>query len=100
VDKKEMKYIHQEGNNCGKVILFAISTCIWCKKTKRLLDSLKIAYDFIDVDLASKADKLLIRKEIKKWTARASYPFIIIDDRRYIQGYQEDQIKEIVKHGK
>jgi glutaredoxin-like protein NrdH len=93
-----MKYIHKKGNNYGKVVLFAISTCIWCKKTKKLLDSLQIAYDFIDVDLAPREDRHAVREEIKKWTSRVSYPFIIINDQQYIQGYQEEQIKELVKH--
>ena len=95
-----MKYIHQEGNNFGKIVLFAISTCIWCKKTKKLLNSLQIAYDFIDVDLASREEKDIIRQEINKWTPTVSYPFIIIGDQQYIQGFQEEQIKEIVKSGK
>jgi len=45
----EMK--HVEGENKGKVILYALSTCVWCKKTKRLLNQLGVDYYFIDVDL-------------------------------------------------
>ena len=46
-----MNFIHQEGDHRGKVLLFTLSTCVWCRKTKRLLEELKVAYDYIDVDL-------------------------------------------------
>ena len=70
-----MKIQHVEGIDKGKVLLYAISTCIWCKKTKRLLNDLGIAYDYIDVDLVSEQEKDEIRKEVLKWKNKASYPF-------------------------
>ncbi|MDD5660242.1 MAG: glutaredoxin domain-containing protein [Actinomycetota bacterium] len=42
---------HVDGKQNKKVMLYALSTCIWCRKTKMLLDELGIAYDYMDVDL-------------------------------------------------
>ena len=40
-----------DGKNRGKVMLYALSTCGWCAKTKELLRELGIAFDYTFVDL-------------------------------------------------
>ena len=42
---------HVPGRNAGKVMLYALSTCVWCNKTKKLLNELGVEYDYTDVDL-------------------------------------------------
>ena len=55
---------HVDGRDAGSVMLYALSTCGWCKKTKRLLGELGVAYDYIDVDLLARGDKKEIEKEV------------------------------------
>ena len=50
----DMKMEHVDGKNAGNVLLFALSTCGWCGKTKELLKELGIAFDFVYVDLSSR----------------------------------------------
>ena len=41
------------GENKGhKVTLYALSTCGWCKKTKKFLDELGVEYEYVYVDLS------------------------------------------------
>lgn len=82
----------------GKVVLYALSTCPWCKKTKALLDQLGVTYSYEDVDLlAGKASKEVIR-ELEKWGNSGSFPFIIINDQVTILGFDEEKIlKELSK---
>ncbi|MFQ5905703.1 MAG: glutaredoxin family protein [bacterium] len=42
---------HVEGKKKGDVLLYALSTCGWCRKTKRLLEKLRVEYDYVYVDL-------------------------------------------------
>ena len=44
VEKKHMK-----GKKKGDVLVYALSTCIWCKKTKEYLSSKDVAFDYIYV---------------------------------------------------
>jgi len=30
-----MAMTHVDGKNKGKIMLYALSTCVWCKKTKQ-----------------------------------------------------------------
>ena len=90
-----MEFIHVEGKDKGKVVLYAISTCIWCKKTKSLLNELGIAYDYIDVDLLPENEKDEIRKEVQRWKERVAYPLIVVNDSVCIPTYEPDKIREL-----
>jgi glutaredoxin-like protein NrdH len=88
-----MNVVHVEGKNKGKIILYAISTCPWCKKTKKLLTSLGVEYSYIDVDLLEKNEKEMIENEVKKWNPARNYPTLVINDKKCIVGFKDDEIK-------
>ena len=89
-----MKIEHIEGKNKGKIILYALSTCVWCKKTKKLLEKLGVEYDYIFVDLLEGKDREKAVNEVQKFNPRSSYPTLVINDKNCIVGYKEDKIKE------
>jgi len=92
-----MKLKQVSGEDRGKVVLFALSTCGWCKKTKRLLNDLGVAYSYVDVDQAEEDDKEEVVGQLRKWNPRSSFPTLVIDDETCIVGFKEDEIKEAVK---
>jgi glutaredoxin-like protein NrdH len=86
---------HVEGkNNKHKVFIYALSTCIWCRKTKQLLKDMQVDYSFEDVDnLTGDAEKKAI-DDIVKRTGKELYPTVIIDDKIAISGYKEEEVKK------
>ncbi|QSX08630.1 glutaredoxin family protein [Alkalibacter rhizosphaerae] len=88
---------HVEGQDKGKVLIYTLSTCSWCKKTKRLLKDLKVAYDYIDVDLEDMEEQDRLELIIMKFNPRASFPTIVINDTESINGYKPREIKERFK---
>lgn len=84
---------HINGKNTGAIRLYALSTCIWCKKTKKLLDKLGVAYDYVFVDLLSGEEKQQVMDEIYKWNPRGSFPTMVIDQ-DCIVGFKEEKIRE------
>ena len=89
IEKKHMK-----GNKKGDVLLYALSTCIWCRRTRKLLDELGIDYQVIEVDLIEdEKDKNSVRKQISKWNPEVSFPTMVINDNECILGFDEDKIK-------
>ncbi len=50
-EAKEMIMQHVEGQDKGKLVLFALSTCGWCKKTRALIEDLNADYEYVYVDL-------------------------------------------------
>ena len=88
-----MNIEHVPGNNVGSVMLYTLSTCPWCKKTKGLLNDLGVEYDYIDVDLLKPDEKDKAIETIKKWNPDCSFPTLVVDDKKCIVGFKEDDIR-------
>jgi glutaredoxin-like protein NrdH len=85
---------HVAGENRGSVMLYALSTCGWCRKTKALLNEMNVAYDYLDVDLLDKAQKQEVLEEVKKWNPACSFPSMVVNGKRCIVGFNEPKIRE------
>ncbi len=88
-----MNFEHVAGKDKGSIRLFALSTCIWCKKTKELLSSMGVAFDFIYVDLLKGEQRSEAIAEVKKYNPNMSFPTLIIGE-KCIVGLKEKEIKE------
>ncbi|OHD70889.1 MAG: NrdH-redoxin [Spirochaetes bacterium RBG_16_49_21] len=88
---------HVEGKNVGTIILYALSTCIWCKKARNLLDELKIDYYYTYVDLLSGEETAGVKDTIRQWNPQCSYPTLVINSESCIVGFDEEKIRELVK---
>lgn len=87
---------HVKGKNKGNVVVYALSTCGWCKKTKKLLNDLGVDYYYEDVDLLSGDERNKAMDEMKRISPSSGFPLIVIDGRKSISGYDEEKIlKEI-----
>jgi len=85
------------GKKKNDILLFTLSTCIWCKKTKKLLSDLGVEYSYIDVDLLDSDIEDEVMKELRRWNPRQSFPTIVLNNKKCIKGYEEDKIKELAK---
>jgi len=84
-------------NNKHQVLMYAISTCAWCKMTKKFLKENEVEYEYVDVDLASDEDHEKIREDISSKGGEPSYPTLIIDDKTVITGFRKDKIEEALE---
>jgi len=89
-----MKMEHVEGEKKGDVLLFALSTCIWCKKTRMFLEEIGIDFKYIYVDLLSGNEKSEVINEIKKWNPQVSFPTVVVNSKDVIVGFKKDELKE------
>ncbi|HMK53639.1 MAG TPA: glutaredoxin family protein [Methanobacteriaceae archaeon] len=85
---------HVDGENKGKVVLFALSTCGWCKKTRMLIEELGAEYDYIYVDLLQGDDRNKVIDAMKPWNPQLSFPTLVLNDEECIIGFDQDKIKE------
>lgn len=88
---------HVKGEDKGKIILYALSTCVWCKKTKNLLKKLDVDFSFIYVDKLDGEDKEKIMEEVKKYNPRTSFPTVVLNDEKVITGFKENEIIEALE---
>ena len=80
-------------NKGHSIMVYALSTCVWCKKTKKLLNSLDLSYEFIDVDELSGQDKAEVLKEVEKFNPSCTFPTVVIDGSECIVGFKQDQLE-------
>lgn len=83
-----------DGEDKGDIQIYALSTCIWCKKTKSLLKDKGIKYQYIDVDLLSADEKQIIKESLGKWNNKITYPTVVINDAVCIVGYKIQELTE------
>jgi glutaredoxin-like protein NrdH len=80
-----------------KVQLYALSTCAWCKKTKKFLEDNAIEYELHDVDLLHGEEKDQIKSEVAKHNPRLSYPTIVVDEgKEVLVGFDAERLKEVL----
>lgn len=88
-----MNFEHVDGKDTGKIILYALSTCIWCKKIKDFLSSKNIAFDYIYVDLLKGEERTQAINDVKRYNPSTSFPTLVINEKAII-GFREKEIKE------
>jgi glutaredoxin len=85
---------HVSGKKGLSLLLYALSTCIWCRKTKQLLDSIGVEYDYLYVDQLRGDEREKAIEDVKKWNPACSFPTLVIDNRQCITGFKEDEIRK------
>lgn len=92
---EKMEWVRVPGENKKhKVLMYALSTCAWCKLTKQFLRDNKIEHEYVDVDRCNKQDQDKIRKDIRNRGGEPLYPTLIVDDKILISGFRKDKIGE------
>jgi glutaredoxin len=92
-----MTVVHMPGRKAGHVMLYALSTCGWCRKTKKLLDDLGVEYNYEYVDQLPGDEKEEAVRKVTKWNPSCSFPTLVLDNKKPIIGYREDEIKEALQ---
>jgi glutaredoxin len=92
-----MTVVHIPGKKSRRIMLYALSTCGWCQKTKKLLDDLGVEYDYEYIDLLQGDEREKAIKEVSSWNPRCNFPTMVIDNEKCIIGYKEDEIREAIQ---
>jgi glutaredoxin len=89
-----MKMEHVAGKKKGDIMLYALSTCVWCKKTKAFLSELGIEYSYVFVDLLNEVEKKEVMEVVAVWNPECSFPTVVINNESCVVGFRPDEIKE------
>jgi len=82
--------------NEHNVVLYALSTCIWCRRTRRFLERNGVAFDFIYVDLIQGQEREDALAEVRRWNPSASFPTLVVDDSQSVVGAQQEKIRQVL----
>jgi glutaredoxin-like protein NrdH len=89
-----MGFVHVPGRSSGhRVVLYALSTCGWCRRTKELLVEEGVDHEYVDVDRCDGEERRQVTAKVRELNPRGNYPVLQVGD-RVVVGYDPDKIRE------
>jgi glutaredoxin len=94
-----VEYSHEDGQKKDhKVVVYALSTCGFCRRGLAFLRDNSIEFDYIYMDKISYETKSELKDALsEKYKERVAFPFIVIDDAECLVGFNEEKWKDKFK---
>jgi len=77
------------------VHLYALSTCPYCRMTKKFLDENSVAYEMTEVDLLEGDEKTAAVDEVVKLSGGKSFPVLVAGD-EVVVGFNKGRMTQIL----
>jgi glutaredoxin len=78
------------------ITIYALSTCLWCKKTRKYFEDKKIKFDVIDYDKQDEARQEELMAEIRAAGGTGAFPFLKIGS-ACVQGYDPAEFDKLLE---
>ena len=75
------------------IIFYGLSTCMWCKKTKKFLDEKGIEYTHIWVNELEGDERSKVNEKVAELNPRKSFPTVCIG-KTVVVGYEVEKLEE------
>jgi len=62
------------------VRMYTLSTCPWCRKTKKYFSDHGVPFKYVDYDLAPTDEQQRIEEEMTARGGQLSFPWVLVDD--------------------
>jgi glutaredoxin-like protein NrdH len=86
----------QGSHTAHAVIFYGLSTCIWCKRSRKFLEEQNVSFDFVYVDLLGGDERKAAVEEIASWNPGKNFPTIVIDGKDVVVGYRPEKLREML----
>ncbi len=84
------------GGASHSIVMYGLSTCVWCGKMKEFLEGEGVAFEVVYVDELSGVQQDAAISEVRKWNPAVSFPTVVIAGARSVTGYRPDEVKEVL----
>lgn len=75
--------------------LYALSTCPYCRMTKRYLDDSGVTYTLIEVDQLEGDERQHAIDEVKRLSGGTSFPVLVADE-QVVVGFNKTRIADVL----
>ena len=75
--------------------LYALSTCPYCRMTKRYLDDHGITYTLTEVDMLEGDEKQAAIDKVKELSGGTSFP-VLVADSEVVVGFNKSKIAKVI----
>jgi glutaredoxin-like protein NrdH len=83
-----------ESPNDHKTRFYGLSTCIWCRKARQLLEELGVPFEFVYVDLLVGEERESVLAELESFGRGETFPTLVIDGSTCVIGFRPDEIRK------
>ncbi len=73
---------------------YGLSTCIWCRKARQLLEELGVPFEFAYVDLLDGEERESTLAELAPFGGGETFPTLVIDGSSCVIGFRPDEIRK------
>ncbi len=80
----------------NKVTIYALSTCLWCRKTKKYFEELKVPFEAVDYDKQDEGRQEKMMEEMRAAGCTGSFPFTRIGA-ACVQGYDPAEFSKLLE---
>jgi glutaredoxin len=77
------------------VMVYALSTCPYCKLAKKFLTEHEVAYDFVDVDLLEGEERESTISTVRDLSGGTSFPVIDVDG-QVVVGFDKSRMSKLL----
>lgn len=78
-----------------QIKVFALTTCPYCRMTRKYLDDHDVAYEVVEVDKLEGQERTDTIEEVKRLSGGTSFPVVVIGD-EVIVGFNKPRISALV----
>lgn len=75
--------------------LYALSTCPYCRMTKKYLDEHDVAYTMTEVDTLEGDEKTSTVEEVVKLSGGKSFPVLVVDE-EVVVGFNKSRMNQLL----
>jgi glutaredoxin-like protein NrdH len=76
-----------------RIRVYALSTCPYCRKTKRFLKEQGVEHDVVDVDLLEDEERERALDEVERLTGKNAFPVVVVGP-DIIVGHDEARLRK------
>jgi glutaredoxin-like protein NrdH len=76
------------------VKFYGLSTCVWCKRTRKFLEEQEIQFEYVYIDKLKGKEREEAIEQVRCWNPAVSFPTVVIGDDQCVIGYKPEKIKE------
>lgn len=76
-----------------KPLVYALSTCPYCKGARKFLDEKGVDYDVVEVDLLVGAEREAVVADVLRVSGGTSFPVLVVGD-VVVVGFDRDRMLE------
>ena len=75
--------------------MYTLSTCPWCRKTKKYFTDGGIPFEYVDYDLQPPEEQVKIERVMMERGGAMAFPWVLIDD-QLVVGWNPEKYAELL----